>query len=87
MRIFVRPVIETAQEAPIQNWHFYPVGTKLYSEISGPAPKFLSGSVAIRRRFGVGKPSFRTPKLCFQPMVSPFPRFSGSNVTLDYANH
>ncbi|MQM18984.1 hypothetical protein Taro_051985 [Colocasia esculenta] len=29
---------------------------------------------AIRRRFGVEKPSFRTPKLCFQPTITPFPR-------------
>ncbi|MQM17006.1 hypothetical protein Taro_049971 [Colocasia esculenta] len=45
MRIFVRPAIETAHEAPIQNRHFDPVDTRLHLEISGPPPKFLSGSV------------------------------------------
>ncbi|MQL85919.1 hypothetical protein Taro_018440, partial [Colocasia esculenta] len=32
------------------------------------------------------KPSFRTPKLCSQSTISPFPRFSNSSVSLDYAN-
>ncbi|MQL84104.1 hypothetical protein Taro_016625 [Colocasia esculenta] len=44
-RIFVRPEIENAHKAPIQNRHFDPVGTRSHSEISGPAPKFLSGSM------------------------------------------
>ncbi|MQL99280.1 hypothetical protein Taro_032000 [Colocasia esculenta] len=41
---------------------------------------------AIKRRFRVKKPSFRTPKLRFYLKISPFPRFSGRNVTLDHAN-
>ncbi|MQL98169.1 hypothetical protein Taro_030888 [Colocasia esculenta] len=43
-RIFIRRGVETACEASIQNRHFDPVGKKSYSEISGAAPKFLSGS-------------------------------------------
>ncbi|MQM01131.1 hypothetical protein Taro_033888 [Colocasia esculenta] len=45
MRIFIRAAIGTARESPIQNRHFEPVGTRSNSEISGPAPKLLSGSV------------------------------------------
>ncbi|MQL85634.1 hypothetical protein Taro_018153 [Colocasia esculenta] len=78
MRIFVRPGIETAREAAIRNRHFYPACKRLHSEISGPA---------ISRRFAVKKPSFRTPKLRFQQTIAPIPRFSGSSVSLDYANH
>ncbi|MQM15660.1 hypothetical protein Taro_048608 [Colocasia esculenta] len=37
---------------------------------------------ALRRRFGVEKSSFRTPKLRFQPTISPIP----SSDSLDYAN-
>ncbi|MQL91772.1 hypothetical protein Taro_024389 [Colocasia esculenta] len=101
-RIFVCMAIETVREAAIRNWHFDPVGTRLDSKISGPVPKFLSRSVvagcrcdrirtplcsnAIRRRFGVEKSSFHTLKLRFQPTISPFPRSSGSNVSLDHAN-
>ncbi|MQM04692.1 hypothetical protein Taro_037488 [Colocasia esculenta] len=40
----------------------------------------------IRRRFGVEKPSFRTPKLRFRPTISPFPRFSHCNVSLNHVN-
>ncbi|MQL84090.1 hypothetical protein Taro_016587 [Colocasia esculenta] len=43
-RIFIRPGVGTAREAPIQNRHFDPVGKWSHSEISGAAPKFLSGS-------------------------------------------
>ncbi|MQL78679.1 hypothetical protein Taro_011128 [Colocasia esculenta] len=45
MRIFVCPAIGTAREAQIRNRHFNPVDTRSHSEISGPAPKFHSGSV------------------------------------------
>ncbi|MQM20779.1 hypothetical protein Taro_053807 [Colocasia esculenta] len=41
---------------------------------------------AIRRRSGVEKPSFRTLKLRFRPTISPFLRFSRSNVSLDHVN-
>ncbi|MQM00670.1 hypothetical protein Taro_033405 [Colocasia esculenta] len=41
---------------------------------------------AIRRPFGVKKLSFRTPKLRFWLTISPFPRFSASNVSLDHVN-
>ncbi|MQL76099.1 hypothetical protein Taro_008475 [Colocasia esculenta] len=44
-RIFVRIVIATAREVPIRNRHFDPVGTRSDLEISGPVPKFISGSV------------------------------------------
>ncbi|MQM14305.1 hypothetical protein Taro_047236 [Colocasia esculenta] len=45
MRIFVLPVFENARKAPIQNRHFDSVGIRSHSEISGPAPKFLSRSM------------------------------------------
>ncbi|MQM15016.1 hypothetical protein Taro_047953 [Colocasia esculenta] len=57
MQIFVRPAIGTAGEAPIPNRHFYPVDTMSDSEISGPAPKFLSGSVFT----GCRRVRIRTP--------------------------
>ncbi|MQL77114.1 hypothetical protein Taro_009532 [Colocasia esculenta] len=41
---------------------------------------------AIRCYFGVEKPSFRTPNLRFSSTISPFPRFSHSNVSLDHVN-
>ncbi|MQM10801.1 hypothetical protein Taro_043701 [Colocasia esculenta] len=44
-QLLVRLVIEIACKAPIQKRHFDPIGTRLHSEISGPAPKFLSESV------------------------------------------
>ncbi|MQM23861.1 hypothetical protein Taro_056931 [Colocasia esculenta] len=44
MRIFIRLGVGTARESPIQNRHFDPVGKWSHSEISGLAPKFLSGS-------------------------------------------
>ncbi|MQL99429.1 hypothetical protein Taro_032157 [Colocasia esculenta] len=44
-QIVVRAAIEIAHEAPLQNRHFDSVGTMSDSEISGPAPKFLSQSV------------------------------------------
>ncbi|MQL93941.1 hypothetical protein Taro_026591 [Colocasia esculenta] len=50
-RLFVRPVIGTAREAPIQNRHFDPVGTRLHLEIFDPAPKFLSESVVAGCRY------------------------------------
>ncbi|MQL92114.1 hypothetical protein Taro_024732 [Colocasia esculenta] len=43
--ISIRPAIQTARETPIQNRHFDTVGTRSHSEISGPTPKFLFGSV------------------------------------------
>ncbi|MQM22640.1 hypothetical protein Taro_055694 [Colocasia esculenta] len=43
-RIFIRPGVGTAREAPIQNRHFDPIGKRTHSEISRPVPKFLSGS-------------------------------------------
>ncbi|MQM23118.1 hypothetical protein Taro_056180 [Colocasia esculenta] len=42
--------------------------------------------LAIRLRFGVEKPSFRTPKLRFYPTISPIPRFFGSSDSIVYAN-
>ncbi|MQL82899.1 hypothetical protein Taro_015392 [Colocasia esculenta] len=43
-RIFVRPAIGTAREAPIRNRHFDPVGTRSNSEISGARrPLIASG--------------------------------------------
>ncbi|MQM12525.1 hypothetical protein Taro_045445, partial [Colocasia esculenta] len=50
MRIFVRPAIEIAREAPIRNRHIDPVGTRSHSEISGPTPKFLFGSMVAGYR-------------------------------------
>ncbi|MQM19527.1 hypothetical protein Taro_052534 [Colocasia esculenta] len=47
-RISVRPANETSREAPIRNRHFDPVGTRSYSDISHPAPEFLSGSVRFQ---------------------------------------
>ncbi|MQL76204.1 hypothetical protein Taro_008590, partial [Colocasia esculenta] len=94
-QIFVRMAIGTVLEAPIQNRHSEPVGTRSDSEIFGLRPKFLSGRVVacfrcdrIRTslRSNVEKPPFRTPNLRFQPAISPFLRFSGSNVSLDYVN-
>ncbi|MQM18986.1 hypothetical protein Taro_051983, partial [Colocasia esculenta] len=75
MGITFRSVIEIAYKTPIRNWH---------SEVPALVASFLFQ--AIRRRFEVGKPSFPTPKLHFQSTISPFPRFSGSSVSLDYAN-
>ncbi|MQM17266.1 hypothetical protein Taro_050235 [Colocasia esculenta] len=51
MRIFFAPAIGNARKVPIQNRHFDPVGTRSHSEISGPAPKFLSGSMVVGRRY------------------------------------
>ncbi|MQL95130.1 hypothetical protein Taro_027790, partial [Colocasia esculenta] len=136
-QIFFRAVIGTARESPIRNRYFNPFGTRLDSGISGPAPKFLSGSNvsldhvnpgrgshtelashgdrklcstrrekssrgrrygcsnindivtpfgAIRRHFGVEKPSFRIPKLRFRLTISPFQRFYHSSVSLDDVN-
>ena len=43
-RIFIRPGVGASREAPIHNWYFDPVGKWSHSQISGSAPKFLSGS-------------------------------------------
>ncbi|MQL69198.1 hypothetical protein Taro_001506 [Colocasia esculenta] len=59
-RIFGRPAIGTAREAPIRNRHVDPVGTRSYSDISGPAPKFFSGSVVAR-----------LPRLCESLVAQP----------------
>ncbi|MQL81454.1 hypothetical protein Taro_013936 [Colocasia esculenta] len=56
-------------------------------EISSPeTPDAPLLPKALRRRFGVEKPSFRNLKLRFYPTISPIPRFSGSRDSLDYAN-
>ncbi|MQL82982.1 hypothetical protein Taro_015482, partial [Colocasia esculenta] len=70
--IFVHPAIGTAREAPIRNRHFNPVGTRSHSEISSPAPKFLSGSVVA----GCRCDHIRTPL-----------RSNGHNFPLGYQNH
>ncbi|MQL90440.1 hypothetical protein Taro_023022 [Colocasia esculenta] len=71
MQIFIRPGVKTAREAPIQNWHFEPVGKRSHSEISGPAPKFLSGSAVAGCRYN----RIRTPL-----------RSNGHNFSLGYRN-
>ncbi|MQM21307.1 hypothetical protein Taro_054345 [Colocasia esculenta] len=70
-RIFLRPAIGTAREAPIQNRHFNPVSTRSDSEISSSAPKFGSGSVVAGSRCD----RIRTPL-----------RSNGYNFPLDYQN-
>ncbi|MQM01738.1 hypothetical protein Taro_034509 [Colocasia esculenta] len=49
--IFLCPTIGTTCEAPNRNRHFDPVGTRSHSEISGPAPKFLSGNLVAGSRY------------------------------------
>ncbi|MQM21242.1 hypothetical protein Taro_054278 [Colocasia esculenta] len=63
--------VGTAREAPIQNRHFDPVGKWLHSEISGPAPKFLSGNAVS----GCRCDRIRTPL-----------RSNRYNVSLSYRN-
>ncbi|MQL68528.1 hypothetical protein Taro_000834 [Colocasia esculenta] len=68
-----RSVVEIAYKTPNRNRHSEaPVAPLLFLE--------------IRCHFGVENPSFCTPKLRFQPTISPFLWFSGSSVSLDYAN-
>ncbi|MQM15173.1 hypothetical protein Taro_048108 [Colocasia esculenta] len=71
-RIFIRPGVGTAREAPIQNWHFDPVDKWSHSEISGPTPKFLSGSAVA----GCRCDRIRTPL-----------RSNMHNVSLAYQNY
>ncbi|MQM18152.1 hypothetical protein Taro_051139 [Colocasia esculenta] len=71
--ITFRSVIKIAYQTTIQNRH----SEALFAPLSPQA---------IRCHLEVEKPSFRTPKSRFQPMISPFPRFSSSNVSLDYVN-
>ncbi|MQM23650.1 hypothetical protein Taro_056717, partial [Colocasia esculenta] len=66
-------VIEIAYKTPIRNRHAEALD----------APSLPQ---AIRRRFRVEKPSFRTLKLRFKPTISSIPRFFGSSDSLDYAN-
>ncbi|MQL72889.1 hypothetical protein Taro_005261 [Colocasia esculenta] len=70
-RIFIRPRFRTAREAPILNRHCDPVGKRSHSEISGPAPKFLSGSAVA----GCRCDRIRTPL-----------RSNGHNFSLGYRN-
>ncbi|MQL74753.1 hypothetical protein Taro_007118 [Colocasia esculenta] len=69
--IFIRASIETPRESTIQSRHFDPVGRRSDSEISGPATKFLSGSVVVGSRCD----RIRTPL-----------RSNGYNFPLDYRN-
>ncbi|MQM16219.1 hypothetical protein Taro_049170 [Colocasia esculenta] len=69
--IFIRPGVGTAREAPIKNRHFDPVGKWSHSKISGPAPKFLSGSAVASCRCD----RIRTPL-----------RSNGHNFSLGYRN-
>ncbi|MQM01750.1 hypothetical protein Taro_034510 [Colocasia esculenta] len=71
--ITFRSVVEITYKTPIRNQH---------SE--APVAPLLPKT--IRHHFGVEKPSFQTPKLRFQSTFSPFPRFSRSSVSLNYAN-
>ncbi|MQL82455.1 hypothetical protein Taro_014916 [Colocasia esculenta] len=71
--ITFRSIIKIAYKTPIKNRH-------------SKAPVAPLSPQAKRHRFGVEKPSFRTPKLRFQPTISPILRFSGSSAFLDYAN-
>ncbi|MQL94798.1 hypothetical protein Taro_027444, partial [Colocasia esculenta] len=66
-------VIGIAYKTPIRNRHSETLIAPLLPQ-------------AIRRRFRVEKPSFRTPKLLFQLTISPFQRCSHSNVSLDHMN-
>ncbi|MQL73673.1 hypothetical protein Taro_006015 [Colocasia esculenta] len=72
--ITFRSIIGIAYKTPIRNRHSEALDDPLVRQ-------------ARRRRFGVEKPSFRTPKLRFEPTISPIPRFFGSNDSFDYANH
>ncbi|MQM06957.1 hypothetical protein Taro_039788 [Colocasia esculenta] len=71
--ITFRSVIGIAYKTPILNWH-------------SETPVALLLPQAIRHRFGVEKPSFRTPKLRFWLTISPFPKFFRNNVSLDHVN-
>ncbi|MQM01429.1 hypothetical protein Taro_034190 [Colocasia esculenta] len=69
--IFIRPGVGTAREAPIQNRHLDSVDKWSHSEISGPAPKFLSGITVA----GCRCDRIRTPL-----------RSNGHNFSLGYQN-
>ncbi|MQM04463.1 hypothetical protein Taro_037260 [Colocasia esculenta] len=71
--ITFRSVIRIAYKTPIRNRHSE-------SLVAPLLPR------EIRRHFGVKKLLFRTPKLRFWPTISPFQRFSHSNVSLDHVN-
>ncbi|MQL68573.1 hypothetical protein Taro_000827 [Colocasia esculenta] len=96
LAITFRPGIGVACVTTIQNRHSKTVDMALVSWDSVLGVKFRRGACvlvhrssypsAIRRRFGVEKPSFRTPKLRFRPTIALIPRFFGSSVSLDYAN-
>ncbi|MQL90077.1 hypothetical protein Taro_022664, partial [Colocasia esculenta] len=70
------------------NRHSETVDRMLVLRNSVSGPKFHRGAciLVIRRRFGVEKPSFRTPKLQFRQIISPFPRFSRRNISLNHVN-
>ncbi|MQL91749.1 hypothetical protein Taro_024369 [Colocasia esculenta] len=92
--------IGIAYVTTIWNRHSKMVDKALVSRNSIPGPKFAPGACnrhlealdvpfvpqAIRRHFGVEKPSFHTLKLRFYPTISPIPRFFDSSDSLDYAN-
>ncbi|MQL69083.1 hypothetical protein Taro_001351 [Colocasia esculenta] len=71
--ITFRSVIEITYKTPIRN---------RYSDalVAPLSPQ------AIRLRFRVEKPSFRTRKLQLRPMITLFQRFSRSNASLDHVN-
>ncbi|MQL95623.1 hypothetical protein Taro_028296 [Colocasia esculenta] len=61
MQIFTHPVIRTACEAPIPNWHSDLVGPGLDSEIFSPTPGFRSRSaVAAPDALGFRHPFSQT---------------------------
>ncbi|MQL73582.1 hypothetical protein Taro_005946 [Colocasia esculenta] len=71
--ITFRSVMRIAYKTPIRNPHSETIVALLLPQ-------------ARRRHFRVKKPSFRIPKLRFQPTISPIQRFSGSSASLDYVN-
>ncbi|MQM23753.1 hypothetical protein Taro_056821 [Colocasia esculenta] len=61
------------------------IGIAYKTQIRNRHSELLDGPLlpqVIRRRFGVEKPSFRTPKLRFEPTISPIP----SSDSVDYVN-
>ncbi|MQL82454.1 hypothetical protein Taro_014917, partial [Colocasia esculenta] len=89
--ITFRPVIQISCKTPIQNRHSKAPVTPLSLQTPiwnrhSEAPVAPLSPQAIRCRFGVKKPLFRTPKLQFQPTIFPIPRFSGRSPSLDYMN-
>ncbi|MQM22080.1 hypothetical protein Taro_055130, partial [Colocasia esculenta] len=67
--ITFRSLLGIAYKTPIRNRHSEAFDAPLLPQ-------------AIRCHFGVEKPSFRTPKLRFQPTITPIP----CSDSLDYAN-